>query len=235
MKTLQIFATILLCLCTAIPATAAGKADKQDKPDKKPSKQYDVIEHRHEVRLGIGGTAFERTFFPNSIHMSYTDRPSTASYVEKQSHSYLPHFFVEYDYTFLPWLTVGGQIDVGSFSWKNNTYKGGSSLIYSTEKQNCQNITIQALCRFNWLRRKYFGLYSGLGLGVGINTGTEVDIYGKHTGVGVAVTPVLIGCTGGAGHWFGSLEISGINSLRGVHELYLVGGRMISISATYKF
>lgn len=228
MKLRTLLIVSAFCL-TTFSAYAGGKDDK------KPSTQYDLIDFRHEVKIGIGGTAFERTYFPNSVRLSYIDRPSSATYVEKQNHKYIPHIYAEYYYTLLPWLSLGGQVDFSGFSWQDQYYHGGANLVYRTENQNCYNIVIQAMCRFNWLRREYWGLYSGIGLGTGINTGTEADPFGRKTLAGIAVTPVVIGIKAGAGHWFGTFEFSGLNSMKGTAQLFLVGGRLFSVSAGYKF
>lgn len=220
----------ILFLCMAVTAAQAG-----EKKEEKPSRQYNTVEFRNEVRIGIGDNGFEKTFFGNSVHMSYVDRPESATYLEKQNHKYVPHVFAEYDYNLLPWLSLGGQIDFSGFSWDNQYYRGGSDTIVKSEEQNCYNIVIQGICRFNWLRRKHFMLYSGIGLGMDINTGTEVDPYGKKTIPGIAVSPILLGLRGGAGHWFGALEFGGINALKDPSQLLLVGARTLSLSAGYKF
>jgi len=231
MNTRLLFVAALFFLLT----TGAGANTSEGQEALKPYRQYDTIDYRNELRIGIGGTGFERTYFPNSVHMNYTDRPATATYLEKQNHKYIPHLFIEYDYTLLPWLSLGGQVDFSGFSWDNHYYRGGSNVIIMTEPQNCYNIVIQALCRFNWLRRKHMMLYSGIGLGADINTGTEVDPYGKTTICGIAFTPVLIGISAGAGHWFGSFEVSGLNAMKDPSQILLLGGRMFSLSAGFRF
>jgi len=232
MMTKTFFISSLLLLATV---SSSARTDAYVQKGQKTSRQYNTIDYRHEIRIGIGGTGFERTYFPNSVHMSYTDRPSTATYLEKQNHKYIPHLFAEYEYTLLPWLSLGGQVDFSGFSWDNHYYNGGANIIIKSEPQNCYNIAIQGICRFNWLRRKHIILYSGIGLGADINTGTEVDPYGKKNIVGIAATPVLIGISAGAGHWFGSFECSGINAMKNPTQIFLVGGRMFSFSAGFKF
>lgn len=201
----------------------------------KQSRQYDEIEFKNEVRLGIGGIGFERTFFGSSVHMSYTDRPESVTYLEKQNHRYFPHIFAEYDYNLLPWLSVGGQIDFSGFTWDNHYYDGGYDIIMRTERQNCYNIVLQAICRFNWLRREHFTLYSSIGLGMDINTGTEIDPYGKATVPGIAVTPILLGIRGYKGPWFGAFEFGGINAMKDPTQIFLLGARSLSLSAGYRF
>jgi len=126
-------------------------------------------------------------------------------------------------------------VDFSGFSWKDCYYKGGSDAVVSTQEQNCYNIVIQGICRFNWFRREVVSLYSGLGLGADINTGTEVDPYGKKTIPGIALTPILIGVNVGKGHWFGSFELSFINAMKDPSQLFLVGARPLSLSLGYRF
>lgn len=192
-------------------------------------------EYRQEVKVGIGTAMFERHFYANSAAMSYVDRPAGATYLEKQRHRYIPHIYAEYFYTFKPWFSLGGQVDMGGFTWENRYFRGGSDDIVSKDKQNCFNIAVQAFARFNWLRKKYISLYSGIGTGVAVNTGTEVDPYGHKTLVGIALTPVPIGISAGKGHWFGSVEISGLNSLKSKDQMFLLGARLVSISGGYRF
>lgn len=190
---------------------------------------------KHQVSFGMGDPLAECLFYRADPHWDYSGIREGVEFMEKSSYHHLPHFFVEYYYTFKPWLSVGGMVDVGSFTWKNVRYAGGSNTPVSSEKQNCVNLSLLPSVRFTYFRREHVWLFSTVRLGVDINMGTEKDYKGRHTAAGVCLNPTLIGVGGGSGHWFGTFELGLMAALADTVEIFMAGSKLVSVSVGYKF
>lgn len=193
-----------------------------------------ITDKKHEVRIGIGENTMQRVAFRDTPHSTYSNLPS-GSFKESQGHSYIPHFFVEYNYNIKKWLSVGAQLDLSGFSWTDCYYNAGSDIIARSEAQNCINACILPQVRFNWLRKQYFTMYSAIRAGIDINGGTETDVYGHKTVCVPAVAPAFIGINAGKGRYFGAVEISPILAFKNQHMVYLPMSRIISISGGIRF
>lgn len=193
------------------------------------------IKNPNEFRIGIGDCYTESLFYHNSVHKDYSDLPITKTYVEDAGYHYLPHFFIEYYRTLRPWLSVGGQLDVGGFWWKRRTYQGGTNEVVDIENHNCQNICILPAVRFNWLDKGIFSCFSTVRAGIDINTGTEKNYLGQKTAVGFAIDPTYIGFGLGGEHWGGALELGSLFSIRSGNEVFLAASKLVSLSVSYKF
>lgn len=194
---------------------------------------------KHQVSVGMGDPLAECLFYKADPHWDYSGiiaRESTI-YMEKQSYHHLPHFFVEYYYIFenKPWLSVGGMIDVGSFTWKNVYYQPGSNIPLSRENQNCVNLSLLPSVKFTYYRREHVWMFSSVRLGLDINMGTEKDYKGRHTAPGACINPTLFGVGGGSGHWFGTFELGLMAALADTAEIFMAGSKLFSISVGYKF
>jgi len=192
---------------------------------------------KHQVSFGMGDPLAECLFYKADPHWDYSGIREGVTYMEKQSYHHLPHFFLEYYYTFgkKPWLSVGGMIDAGSFTWKNVYYAGGSDEPFYREKQNCVNLSLLPSVKFTYFRREHVWLFSTVRLGVDINMGTEKDYKGRHTALGACIDPTLIGVGGGSGHWFGTFELGLMAALADSAEIFMAGSKLLSISFGYKF
>ena len=114
------------------------------------------------------------------------------------------------------------QLDWEKVSWNSNEFFTNFSIIPDV--------------RFTYFRRPWLNMYSGLGYGLCINSGTDVDYLGRTT----VCCPVLsltafgISVTHPKG-FFGSFEIGGLNAIVSKNEIYMAGSRLLSISFGYRF
>jgi hypothetical protein len=92
-----------------------------------------------------------------------------------------------------------------------------------------------ATTRFTYLHSKYVSLYSGLGVGLNINTGSELDYRGRKTVLAPALNLTVLGMSVGDEKWFGAVEFGGLYSLMNMHEVYLTGSRMFTLSVGRRF
>lgn len=180
-------------------------------------------ERHHEVRVGWGDQLFETLCWheaavsPTTVYPNY---PET----ERTKFRYSQHWFVEYQYRVNRWFGVGGELDASGVAWREGA-----------KKQNFYNLVIMPTARFTYLRHEYVGLYSGLGIGVDINGGTEVDLKGKHTAASMAVDITAIGLEVGHGNWFGAVEFGGLYAMKGRNMIYMAGSKLFRASIAYRF
>lgn len=161
---------------------------------------------KHEIRVGWGDMGFEKAAFRNSQ--------------QNTDYRYAGHFFAGYRYSFYKWLSVGFDADFSNVSWK---VKGQSG-------HNCQNIVLLPSVRFTYFDKGIVKMYGGLGVGLDINTGSEIDYKGRQTLATMAINPVLYGISLNWKNFFGAFELGGLFSARGTNEIFLMGSRLISVS-----
>jgi len=165
----------------------------------------------HEWRLGWGDPMFETAvFYDNNDAYSY---------------GFTGHIFGEYQYNFNNWLGVGFECDFENVSWTKR----------DETKANFYNLGLMPTVRFTYFRKGIVTMYSGLGIGLNINGGSEQDYKGRYT-----VCAPLLNITAYAvsvnwlPNWFATFEFGGLNALNGKQEIFMVGSRLFSISIGYR-
>lgn len=163
------------------------------------------------VRVGWGDMMFETAAW----HQSATD----------YNYNHIGHFFAEYQHPLLDWIGVGFKADWSMVSWENA----------QPGNHNFHNISMMPEVRFTYFRRGRVEMYSGLGVGLNINTGTELDWKNRTTACAPAFDLTLYGVSVGCEHWFCSFEIGGLNSFNNFkNEVYMVGSRIFTVSIGYR-
>ncbi|MGM9837507.1 MAG: hypothetical protein ACI30A_03335 [Paludibacteraceae bacterium] len=174
----------------------------------------------HEVRIGWGDMLFETAVWHKN---AATDR-----------YRYTGHLFAEYQYHFFPWLSLGAQMDYEQVWW--DVLKRGSQLLDTPERNRCfYNVSLIPTVRFTYYHHHYVNLYSALGIGLTINGGTETDMLGRHTACAPVLSLTVLGLRVGEEHWFGAVEIGGLNALTGKDAIYMLGSRLFTASVGYNF
>ena len=195
-----------------------------------------VKPYQHEIRLGVGDGFFDTIAFPDTPHRPYATAPAGVTFVEQQNHSYLPHFFMEYNWTPDNRWSFGVQLDFFGFQWDNVSYQGGSDDPVGTSHENCYNYAIMGHARVNWYRKSdKWCVYSAFHAGLDINTGTEIDMYGRQTEVGIAFSPTLLGVQYGYKHFFVAGELGSHFALKDALNLYSALSKIVSVSAGVRF
>lgn len=193
--------------------------------------------YHHEIRLGIGEGFSDRVAFPDTPHRSYAALPSDVSFLEEHNHRYLPHLFTEYNWT--PkgsrW-GFGALADFFAFDWDDVTYKGGSDTPDKVEHQHCINVALMGHIRYRWNKNAdRWQVYSALHVGFDINTGSETDIYGRKTEVGLAFAPTVLGISRSWGHFVVALETGAHFALKDSGNVYSALSKLVTFSAGYRF
>ena len=208
------------------------KSVKQDIRDYKDSVRF--VRHNlsiampSELRIGWGDQMFENLMwreaeYPINLSPSYQ---STYS----EDFRYTQHWFMEYLYNVDYWYSFGLHIDYSGVIW-DEVIRDGEGVELSREiDQQFHNIAILPIVRFSYYHHEYVSLYSALGVGVNVNTGTEIDYKGRVTVVSPAVNVTLLGMCVGRGRCYGALEIGGMFALNSTDEIFMMGSRIFTAS-----
>lgn len=209
---------ILLPLLSAMPALAS---DKQDS-------------YRHEVRIGWGDQIFEKMMWHNTGYIVNT-LPQSEMISYDENYRYTQHIFVEYSYSFYSWLSAGLLFDASSFIWDDVTRNGAGAVVLRDANRSCTNLAFVPTVRFTYFRRPYVNMYSAIGMGLAVNTGTTKNIRGKNTLYGIAGNITLLGVSGNYRQWFASAELNAYVAAKDKSHMFLMGSRMFTLSIGMRF
>ena len=187
----------------------------------------------HEIRIGCGDAIFESIIWCEKPYPTIWPEDYTEVYAE--NYRYTQHCFVEYMYNVNYWYSVGGMVDYSGVLWDEVTRDGKGMELQREVNQQFHNIVIMPVIRFAYLHTEYVSLYSALGLGVNVNTGTEIDYKGRKTAASVAANISLLGVRIGGKHFFGALELGGMFALANTNEIYMLGSRLFTASIGCRF
>jgi len=180
---------------------------------------------RHEVRVGWGDPIFESAMKYEFPHIG---KPNTHI-------DYLTgHFFAEYQYYWLPWLSTGMIVDYTGMGWRDKRD-------YAI-RHNYYDLSLLPAVRFTYYRHPWVKLYSALMVGLTINGGSEIDPVRSqkqghavkavcYPGVGLTALGVQVGQKG----FYGAVEIGGLSALLNFKDIALLSSRMFTVSVGYKF
>ena len=187
----------------------------------------------HELRVGWGDQLFETlVWHPKTIIIS-ADESRLFDY--KENFTYYQHLFLEYHYRFNRWFSLGGMADLSGVSWDLVTRNGVGQLQSAEENQYFFNAVLMRTIRFTYYRHPYVNLYSGLGAGMCINSGTETDLKGRHTIVAPAFNLTWLALSVNYERYFISIEYGGMYALLNTNNIYLAKSRMFTASFGVRF
>ena len=190
-------------------------------------------ERKHEIRIGWGDQLFETLVWHEEPFS--TIHPPTMELLYNEDFQYLQHWFIEYQFRHNHWFSYGGTIDYSGVLWDKVIRNGKGEEIKRTIGHNFMNIVIMPNIRFTYLYHKYVSLYSGIGVGMNINTGSELDYKQRKTAVAPAFNLTLLGLEVGLDHWFASFELGGLYSLVNTNEIYMASSRIMAATIGFRF
>ena len=187
----------------------------------------------HEIRIGWGDMLFEMlVWYPDAYP---TLLPETYVDTYDEHFRYTQHWFAEYLYNASYWYSIGCMVDYSGVLWDRVTRNGRGEELNREKNHWFSNISIVPTIRFSYYRSPYVSLYSSLGIGLNINTGSEIDYKGRRTAMAPVVNISLLGMRVGHGRWFGAVELGGMISLLGTNEVYMLGSRLFTVSVGCSF
>lgn len=187
---------------------------------------YDAMPH--ELRIGMGDQGFESIVWcekgvPGTFQDGYQSHYKT-------NYRYTQHWFAEYLYNVNYWYAFGFIVDYSGVLWDEVPNSSYHTLASDTRQGAFHNIGLLPEVRFSYFNSEYVSLHSSIGIGLNINTGTELDYKGRETAVAPLVNVTLIGLRVGKGRWYGSLELGAMVSMIGMNEMYMLGSRLGTVS-----
>lgn len=192
-----------------------------------------VRQFPHQLRIGWGDQMFETLVWYHQPHPTIYPESYIGQYEE--DFRYVQHWFAEYQYRAKYWFNVGAMVDYSGVLWDKVRRNGKGEELDREADCSFHNIAVMLTMRFTYFHSKYVSLYSGLGAGMNINTGSEVDYLDRHTVVAPALNITALGMNVGNNRWFGAVEFGGLYSLANLNEVYMAGSRMFTVSVGCRF
>ena len=212
---------ILLLLCTTtIYLSAETKEERKANPQ--------------ELRIGWGDQLFESLMWHNPTSIA-TTMPESYQCTYHENFRHHQHIWAEYQWRCLSWLSFGGMVDVSEVAWDDVTRNGKGTEISIDPKHYFYNLVIIPTVRFTYLHHPYVNLYSGLGIGLDINGGTEMNAAGDKTDFGTAIQITVIGLSANYKRWFGAVDLGGLTALKDKNTIFMASSKMISVSIGARF
>jgi hypothetical protein len=213
--------TLLLSLiCLSMMVTAETK--------------WDYVNRRNEIRIGWGDQLFESLVWHNPTSITRT-MPAEATYQYKERYRHNQHVWAEYQYRFKHWFSLGGMIDMSEVGWDVVTRNGQGTELARDKKNYFYNLVIMPTIRFTYFHHPNVNIYSGLGIGMDMNGGTEVDGKGRHTALGAAVNFTLVGVSANYDRWFCAFDLGGMYALKNANAIYMASSRIMNVSIGARF
>ena len=192
---------------------------------------YDAVPHG--IRIGWGDQMFESLIWREEGH--HIGLPEGGELTSDENFRYTQHCFIEYMYSVNYWYSFGLLADYSGVIWDQVTRNHNGEELKRLKDRSFHNIALVPTIRFSYLHHDYVSLYSALGLGVNINTGTELDYKDRYTVASPVLNITLLGVRVGHGRWYGSVEVGGMTAFNSPDELYMLGSRIFTAAIGVRF
>jgi hypothetical protein len=192
--------------------------------------KWDYLNQPNELRIGWGDQMFESLMWHNS---TYTVRTMPMSYVQlyHENYRYDQHIWLEYQRRF----GFGVMLDWSDVRWDDVTRNGFGTEIARSPGHMFYNIVLMPTIRFTYYHHPNVNLYSGLGIGMDINGGTERNAKGHKTDIGGAVNFTVFGVSANYKRWFATVDFGGMYALKNTETIFLASSRIINVSIGARF
>ena len=187
-----------------------------------------------ELRIGWGDMLFETLMWHNPKSV-ITTMPASYRRTYAENYRYHQHLFLEYQYRFNYWFGLGGMMDLGEVGWDQVTRDGTGLELARDPGHYFYNLTIMPTVRFTYYHHDHVNLYSGLGLGMVINGGTEQNVHGNRTELGAAINLTAFGVSANYKRFFMAVEVGGLYGLRNTNTIYMASSRILTASIGVRF
>ena len=192
------------------------------------------VQWRNELRIGWGDQMFETLIWRPTGPIATSMSPSfSRCYLE--DYHYDQHLWIEYQYRFTYWFSVGGMLDLSEVHW-DMVWRDGTGAEYMRDPGHYfYNAVLMPTARFTYFHHPYVNLYSAVGLGMGINGGTELNSKGHKTDVGLAFNLTVIGVSANYRNFFTTMDFGGMTSLKDTNTIFMLGSRIINVGIGVRF
>lgn len=210
----------LLLLAVSLPAFSESESARSMNP--------------HQLRLGWGDQHFEHVVW-HATPKPLNTLPETYRSDYNENYRYTQHWSLEYQYRLNSWFSYGGMIDGSGVMWDVVTRNGKGVEQSRSNNHSLYNIVLMPTIYFTYLHHDYVSLHSGLGIGIDINGGTELDTKNRQTVCAPALNLTLIGVTACYRNWFASADIGAMAALTNGQTIYMLGSRLVSVAIGVTF
>ena len=202
------------------------------------STQAETIDERaftpNELRIGWGDQLFESLMWNNPATI-VTTMPTSWKRTYHENYRYHQHIWLEYQWRFNHWFSLGGMVDMSEVGWDDVTRNGAGTILTTTPNCYFYNLVIMPTIRFTYLHHKHVNLYSGIGFGLDINGGTERNEAKRLTDFGGALNITAIGLSANYDRWFMTVDVGGLTALKSKNTIFMALSRMINVSIGVRF
>ena len=192
------------------------------------------ITQRNELRMGWGDQLFESLIWHNPTSI-ITTMPDSYQQVYKENYCYNQHVWMEYQWRFTHWFSLGAMVDFSHVGWDEVTRNGKGAELNRKEDQFFYNAVIMPTIRFTYFHHENVNFYSGLGVGLDINGGTETNADGHNTDVGAAVNLTVFGISANYQRWFWTVDCGGLYALKNANTIFLMSSRIVNVGMGVRF
>ena len=192
------------------------------------------ITQRNELRIGWGDQLFESLIWHNPTSI-ITTMPDSYQQVYKENYSYNQHVWMEYQWRFTHWFSLGAMVDFSHVGWDEVTRNGKGAELNRKEDQFFYNAVIMPTIRFTYFHHENVNFYSGLGVGLDFNGGTETNALGNHTDVGAAINLTVFGISANYQRWFWTIDCGGLYALKNMNTIFLMSSRIVNVGMGVRF
>ena len=210
----------ILLLCAA----AALHAETRD----------DMINTRNELRLGWGDQLFETLMWHNPLNVAIT-MPETYTAIYHEDYRYRQHLWLEYQWRLYYWLSLGLMTDFSEVGWSDVIRNGKGVELQRSNGKYFYNVVFMPTVRFIYFHHPNVNIYSGLGIGMDINGGTELNADGVDTQLGLALNITAVGFSFNYQRWFMAFDFGGLTALQSKDVVFLAASRICNISIGARF
>lgn len=188
----------------------------------------------NEIRVGWGDQLFESLMWHNPTSI-VTTMPTSWQKTYQEEYHHDQHLWVEYQRRIKYWFSFGGMMDLSEVHWDDVTRNGTGAEISRTPGRYFYNIVIMPTVRFTYFHHPNVNLYSGIGLGLDINGGTEKNAHGHKTDVGTAINLTVFGVSANYKRWFCAADFGGMYALKDKNVIFMASSRIMNFSIGARF
>ena len=196
--------------------------------------KWAYLNMRHEVRIGWGDQLFESLMWHNPTNI-ITTMPETYRQTYHENYHHDQHIWAEYQWRYKSWFSFGAMGDISFVHWDDVTRNGKGVEISRDKGHYFYNLVIMPTIRFTYFHHPNVNLYSGLGIGMCINGGTERNGKGYKTDVGAAVNFTVFGISANYERWFWTVDFGGMYALRNANTIFMASSRIINVGFGARF
>ena len=196
--------------------------------------KWDYTHSRNELRIGWGDQLFESLIWHNPTYITRT-MPDSYQQTYHENYHHDQHLWIEYQWRFNHWLSLGGMVDLSEVHWDDVTRNGAGVEIARSKGHYFYNAVIMPTIRFTYFHHPNVNLYSGLGIGLDINGGTETNSFGKTTDFGAAINFTVFGVSANYDRWFWTVDLGGLYALRDANTIFMASSRIINVGLGVRF